>query len=582
MTKQEECICMIKMFRISSLLKIKNLSAEMKAIYFYRYFSLILTSIFYLTGSAQPSVLNKAIVVGCLTIAAIIINNIYIKYETSKNIIRLMIAIEMIGNIVILIPSGGLNSPYIWYSLNTVLVTAYFLDKYYFIFNLLAYTTILSIMSFYFFNSSEKSAISFLSSNSNLILSYILIIFAIRSVMKLIKRLNKERKDLSVANEELLEANKMVDDSMEYIALLYQSIHNLINTKDWDKTIGIIMKYTREITKTNTTFFCRYSCEGKLVIELEEKIKDDELKDIILKNMKQNWEKIITLDFPFKLSVQNKEFIAISVKSTYEVYGVLGIEINTTNKSIIERENNNQLKLLASLSSILFERFRIEEMNRLLLISEEQNRIANEIHDSVCQKLFFISCKISSLTRMNNIEYMEDLNYELELVKKSINNAMKELREVIYGYSYNLNGSSLFEDNIEACIDEISKLNEANISFNIIGNQDSISYDLKKAIYRILMEGIGNAVNHGKSKNLNINLCVEKEQIKIGIEDDGIGFDLKSKIKGNNLGLGIRNLYSLVNSFNGNIVIKSLMGKGTTINVLLPQKTILKEGEIVV
>ena len=133
--------------------------------------------------------------------------------------------------------------------------------------------------------------------------------------------------------------------------------------------------------------------------------------------MKQNWEKIITLDFPFKLSVQNKEFIAISVKSTYEVYGVLGIEINTTNKSIIERENNNQLKLLASLSSILFERFRIEEMNRLLLISEEQNRIANEIHDSVCQKLFFISCKISSLTRMNNIEYMEDLNYELELVK---------------------------------------------------------------------------------------------------------------------------------------------------------------------
>lgn len=581
---------MARMFKIPSLLRIKKLSAEMKAIYFYRYFSLILTSIFYLTGSAQPSLLNKVMVVGYLTIIAIIINNIYIKYETSKNMMKLMVAIEIIGNIVILIPSGGLNSPYIWYSLNTVLVTAYFLDKYYFIFNLLTYTTILSIMSFYFFNSSEKNPISFLSSNSNLILSYILIIFAIQSVMKLINRLNKESKDLFLANKELLAANKMVDDSMEYIALLYQSIHNLTNTKDWDKTIGIIVKYTREITKANAAFFCRYNYDNKLTIELDEKKNDVELKDVILKNMKQNREKIITFDYPFELSDGKMVFIAVPIKSTYEVYGVLGIEIEKMNKKknkgIIERENINQLKLLASLSSIQFERFKIEEMNRRLLISEEQNRIANEIHDSVCQKLFFISCKISSLTRVssieNNIACMEDFKDELELIKESLNSAMKELREVIYGYSNNRNRSSLSEDNIEAYIDEISKLNEAKISFNIIGNQDSISYDLKKAIYRILLEGIGNAVNHGKSKNLNVSLYVEKDQIKLVIEDDGVGFDLKSKIISNNMGLGIKNLYSLVNSFNGNIVIRSLLGKGTAINVLLPNKSIIKEGERVV
>ena len=93
---------------------------------------------------------------------------------------------------------------------------------------------------------------------------------------------------------------------------------------------------------------------------------------------------------------------------------------------------------------------------------------------------------------------------------------------------------------------------------------------MKKAILRIIAEGCGNAIRHGKSKNISIELYKDAEKIRIVICDDGIGFDLCEKVRNNSLGLGIRNMNSLVNSLNGSIDITSQLSCGTMISLSLP------------
>lgn len=320
-------------------------------------------------------------------------------------------------------------SPYIWYSLNTVLLISYFLSSWYFYFNLLTYTTLLSILSYVFFDKSLRNLVEFFSVNANLILSYALIIIAIKLLMKLDKKLNDKSNNLALVNKELSEANKL---------------------------------------------------------------------------------------------------------------------------------------------------------NEALLVNEEQNRIANEIHDSVSQRLFYISCKINFLKHNINSCKDENLVNELVLIEEVLHAAIKELRETIYNYSEKNMQINSFEKILKEYINEVSKINNISIKLQINGTQDYMSSDAKKAIYRIISEAIGNSIRHGKSNNITLSLCSNEERTLLSIKDDGIGFSIKDKIKSNNTGLGIKNLRKLVNCYNGYIEINSDIKKGTLIKINIPRDNLMKnQGEVI-
>lgn len=569
---------MIRVVDMRILQRFRNTSPYLRTICIYRYFSLALTSMFYLMNRGYYSSTYGLWVAGCLTVAALTLNYLYIRYENTKRIIKPLIIIEIISNIIILIPTGGLESPYIWYSLNTVLITAYFLNTRYFAFNLFAYTGFLAVTSFYISPDTQKGIKNFIYSSSNLILSYILIIFAVQLLMNLTKKLDEKGTKLTLVNRELTEANVMVEESMGYIASLFQSLQGFLNIKDKSGFFTTITEYTRTITNSPIAFLYTYSKSGIGILEIREEVTQ-EAKELLQHNIEQYYDCIISSDEPQRIALDGRELAMAAIKSSREAYGIMGIELKNNGGGIIEKENINQLKFLASLVSIILERFEIEEMNQLLLIVDEQSRIANEIHDSVSQRLFYISCKVHSLIKADSKKDATEMKCELELVRDCLNSAMTELRDTIYNYSRKSKVLSAFEENIRNYINEISKLNNVNILVDITGNQENICFDQKKAVYRIVCEGVGNSIRHGKSKNINIELCAEKECIKLKISDDGIGFDLNGKIASNNVGLGIKNLYSLVGASNGSISIESQPYKGTLIHVVLPNKLLMKAGQ---
>lgn len=543
----------------------------------YRYFSLILTSVFCLVNRMKYESAYGFPVVGCIAIAALTLNYFYIRYETDERIIKLLTTIETISNIVILIPTGGLESPYIWYSLNTVIITSCFLGIGYFIFNLISYTGFLAVTSFYLLDYTKMNLVKFFYENSNLILSYILIIFAIQLLMSLIKILEDKGYELSHVNRELIEANRMIEESMTYIASLFQSLQDFIAAKDKSVFSTIITEHTKNITNTSIAFMYLYKGQNEGILEIRED-KPTVSYDLLQYKLEQLWSSVISSTEPLRFVLNEIEFVVAPVKSPLEVYGVMGIALNDRSSSLIKKENINQIKFLASLVLILFERFKIEEMNQLLVVSDEQNRIANEIHDSVSQRLFYISCKVHSIIASENMGETE-INRELELVRDCLGSAMKELRDTIYNYGSKDRAMSRFEESIRSYIDEISVMSGVNISLNIKGNRELISLEQKKALYRIICEGIGNSIRHGRSKNIRVDLYVERDNISLKIYDDGIGFDVSRKVVNDSIGLGIRNLYNLASICNGNISIQSQPHKGTMIDVLIPNTLFMKAGQ---
>jgi len=79
-------------------------------------------------------------------------------------------------------------------------------------------------------------------------------------------------------------------------------------------------------------------------------------------------------------------------------------------------------------------------------------------------------------------------------------------------------------------------------------------------------------VRHARAKNIIVELEKKGGHIHLRIIDDGVGFDVANAradaIKGYSLGLlGMEERISLVKGF---LELKSVIGKGTEVNVILP------------
>jgi len=550
----------------------RNKSDESKILVIYRFISLFITATFYILNDSNHELIRKVIIIGCLLISSVILSYLYPIYEKSQNSLKLLIIIETIGNTLLLVPSGGIKSPFIWYSLNTILTSCIFLKKRYgwiiFSIYLLCYGIIIK----YFTNTNEYT-IEVLKDEYNLFLSFIMIIVAIQVLAISISRTKEKSKRLEEANIQLEMTNKMLLESIDHVKGLYQSVNILANQGNIEGIIKLSFEHIKRITKTNTVFYYDITNNSDIMISSENNYLLKSIDEHILKGINNFLESNV----PVEVYISNLKFLIMHVEGNYTTYGLLGMEVNSNIESVIYRNNTYQLQFISELISNAFERLSLEEVNDRLLVTEEQNRIANELHDSVLQRLFSMSCGMYSLIKNSHNYTIIEITEELNQFREIIDSTMKELRNKIYGLSWKKSGYSSFSLDIKRYIDDIKELNHVSIPFIILGNVETLAIEQKKALYRMICEGIANAVRHGKAKNIEIELNITSECTNLSIIDDGIGFDFNKVMEDSAKGMGLHNLHQLTEKLHGEINIESEKNSGTKIEIMLP--SVMMKGE---
>ena len=556
----------MKNYRFSSKISfIREQPDAVKIVLFYRCLTLLIISFFYLAAQSNHSFGGRAFIVVSIAISSIIASYLYMKNSGHTYKIILLLVAETLGNSFILIPSGGINSPYVWYTLNTILIASIELNRKYCWLNLGIYVSVSTWASYFIVNSEKANLISIINKESSIILSLVLITLAIQLLSKYIKKIQNTAESLKEVNDQLISANNKIKESMNYIMELYQAVHLLSTQSSKNDLIELIVHFTQKITKTDNAIFYCFPDHGNKIV-----IKSNYINKSMEDNIKIRLSDYANKQMPIELIMEGTSFIAEIVRSNCRTYGALCIDTISIDKRYGLEEAKYQLRFLAELSSSVLERFELEKVNEQLVISEEQNRIANEIHDSILQKLFSISCGIFGLIENQGLASNREAIKQLNTIKLNINDTIKDLRAAVYGLSWKKEGANIFIIDINKYIDETRKLNNIDIKFDSAGNYEMLSSSQKKALYRIICEGIGNAIRHGKASFIDISLKVENNATLLEINDNGIGFDLKEISKSNKLGLGIRNIYNLVQLLNGKVDLSSIIEKGTCIKILIP------------
>lgn len=220
------------------------------------------------------------------------------------------------------------------------------------------------------------------------------------------------------------------------------------------------------------------------------------------------------------------------------------------------------------------ERQQLQE--RILDIGEtERRKIGQDIHDDLCPHLIGTEVMAKILQRK-----LEDENSETVKLVEKIRNLIKEAIRKSRGMARGLCPVFLVDRGLEAAIEELAGITEEvyglACSFEGWGHlafEDSTDII---HIFMIIQEAVSNAVRHAKAGSILIRQEKVSGQVRIVIEDDGVGISGQHEAKG----MGLKIMHYRAERIGAELTVQPGDHGGTRVILTLHGVTIEDETDV--
>jgi len=204
---------------------------------------------------------------------------------------------------------------------------------------------------------------------------------------------------------------------------------------------------------------------------------------------------------------------------------------------------------------------RQQEIAQAVIDAQETERetLGRELHDNISQvlttaRLYLICAKDSPAMQMSMIQRSSD----------TINSAIEEIRRLSKSMIETFHKEVGLELSLNDLIENIHLVQKFQIRLNFsVPNEQQLDDKLKMTVFRIVQEQLNNIVKHADASVITIDIIQRKHLLQVTVEDNGKGFDTMLKRKG----IGISNIISRTELFNGRVKIDSSPGNGCRMQV---------------
>jgi signal transduction histidine kinase len=220
------------------------------------------------------------------------------------------------------------------------------------------------------------------------------------------------------------------------------------------------------------------------------------------------------------------------------------------------------------------ERKRAEEalstISRRLIEAHEEERtwIGRELHDDINQRLALLAVELDRWSQ-------DASTNEVSKVVRHTRARITEIAQDVQGLSHRLHSSKLdylgLATAAKSFCRELSEQTKVEIVFEHAGVPRTLSKEVSLCLFRVLQEGLQNAVKHSGVRRFSVDLQGTEESVELTVADTGNGFEEQEACTRHGLGLiSMRERLQLVH---GELSVKSQPGAGTTIRARVPLKT---------
>ena len=212
------------------------------------------------------------------------------------------------------------------------------------------------------------------------------------------------------------------------------------------------------------------------------------------------------------------------------------------------------------------ERLKLVSLQMFTNQEDERRRIAQDLHDDIGQSMTALVLILKAI-HGQLVPDREDIGDQIKETIHVVEDMMRHIRQVLYELrSPTLDNASLAKT-LEAFCSSLALSTSLRIVFSSQDQLPLIPIAQATALYRLLQEGMNNAVKHAKSTSVWINLEYVDGEVNISLEDDGQGFDPEQR---SSYGIGLQGLQERFLALGGTFDVESAPGKGTRLYGSLP------------
>jgi signal transduction histidine kinase len=187
---------------------------------------------------------------------------------------------------------------------------------------------------------------------------------------------------------------------------------------------------------------------------------------------------------------------------------------------------------------------------------EERRRLARDVHDGLAQEISFIG---------RNVRLLRERGAEPELVERllrGVDRAQQESRRVVGALA--ARPAEPLDEALAHAVQEAAQRYGASVDMELASGI-TLSPREKEAVIRIASEAVANAAQHSGAEVLRIYLERADAGMRLGVEDDGSGFDEEQPRQG----FGLVTMKDRADALGGKLRIDSRRGAGTKVELEL-------------
>jgi PAS domain S-box-containing protein len=203
-----------------------------------------------------------------------------------------------------------------------------------------------------------------------------------------------------------------------------------------------------------------------------------------------------------------------------------------------------------------------------LAAGEERAHLARELHDSVTQALFSMTLTTRSIELLLDRD-LDAARARLVELRELERDALAEMRGLIF----ELRPANIEVDGLVQAVRTHAAAVEGRTGIPIAvecGLEDRLPLELESGLYRITQEAIHNVVKHASASKVRVSITRDAADVRLTVEDDGVGFDPAAASPGT---LGLAGMRSRAERLGGTLTITSELGKGAKVAVAVPTGT---------
>jgi PAS domain S-box-containing protein len=250
--------------------------------------------------------------------------------------------------------------------------------------------------------------------------------------------------------------------------------------------------------------------------------------------------------------------------------------LRKANEQLEEKVRERTAELLALNENLMESRDQLRSLASDLVLTEarEKRALASELHDTVAQMLAIAKLTLESTGARLEGKSREEVKRVVQLLQE----ASRQTRSLMADLSPSLLYEAGLGQALHALARRMGELHSLAIEVVDDGSPKPLGEDYRVLLFRAVQELLHNTVKHAKATKVKISLQRDGTHVRIEVEDDGVGFLLSERRRGDGMreGFGLFSIQERLRHCGGSFEVFSQPGRGVRAVLVVPLQV---EGE---